>query len=273
MILTMSISGPTKRPLKLLTKIRSDLAEVNSLCVNWEEGSNSEDEERVEALVESAFESSLVLMETIGRPDTRNRILTIFERAKKNLSETRYSVIAGELYSVWSDRLSQILNAVEKAHFQLAKDVEEPLEIIARIVERFVAVERALQHRHDSRPTLSVRDEYDIQDLLRALLSTHFDDVSAEDPGHKFGGSSTRVDLLLRKARIAVEIKKTRSDMTERTLGKELKLDIVDYKQRANCEALVIVIDDRAGRLKNPKGFADDLMRVEEGFRVEVYLL
>jgi hypothetical protein len=269
----MSIPSPAKRPLKLLTEIRRNLAEVDGICINWEEGSDPEGEERVKGLLERAFESSLVLTETISRPGSRRHILALYGRAKKNLIATKYSVIAGEVYSAWSYQLSNILDAVEEVQFQLAKDVEEPLELIVRILERFVNVERALQHRYKSRKTLRIKDEYDIQDLLRSLLSIYFDDVSSEDPGPIFGGSSTRVDLLLRKERIVVEIKKTRSDTTARALGKDLKLDIVDYKQRGNCDALVIVVDDRKGRLKNPKGLANDLMKVEEGFRVEVCFL
>jgi len=257
-----------------LTEIRSELAEVDKICIDWTgRGSNSEESERVGALIELAFENSLVLMETIGRPETRSRISELFDRARKNLTHTKYSVNASEVYSVWSWRLSSILDAVEKVQFQLAKDVEEPLDLVLGMLNRLLRVEQALQHRHDSRTTLTIQDEYDIQYLLRSILFLHFDDISPEDPGHKFAGSSTRVDLLLRKERIVIEIKKTRPSMTEGDLGKQLKLDIVDYKQRTNCDALVIAIDDRAGRLKNPKGFADDLMKVEEGFRVEVVLL
>jgi len=133
-------------------------------------------------------------------------------------------------------------------------------------------VERALQHRHDSRKTLRVTDEYDLQDLLRSLLAIHFDDVSAEEPGPKFAGSSNRVDLVLRKEGIAIEIKKMRSSLSEAELGRALKLDIVDYRQR-DFDALVIVIDVRKGRLKNGKGFVRDLRKVEKGFYVELRIL
>lgn len=49
--------------------------------------------------------------------------------------------------------------------------------------------------------------------------------------------------------------------ISEAVLGRELKLDIVDYKQRLNCEALVILIDDIAARIKNLQGFAGDLKK------------
>jgi hypothetical protein len=125
-----------KKPLKYLTEMRRDLVEVDRICVNWEEGSEPEDEERVEGLLERAFESALVLMETIDRPDTRKRILNLYRRAKKNPTATKYSINAMEPYSVWSYRLSNILKAVEKAQFQPAKDVDEPMDLVLGIVDR-----------------------------------------------------------------------------------------------------------------------------------------
>src|ERR1035437_2119438 len=148
----MPTSGP-KRPIKLLTDIRRDLAEVDKLCAGWEEGDYSEEKERVDGLMQRAFESSLVLMETIGRSDTRNRILSILDIAKKNFHAAEYSVNAGEPYSVWSYQLSQILDAVERVQFELTRDVEKPLELIFGILDPFNLVERALQHRYNSRRT------------------------------------------------------------------------------------------------------------------------
>jgi hypothetical protein len=269
----MAPAASTDTPKRLLADIRSDLAEVDRICIDWEDGAPPDERESVDGLIERAFQSSLVLMETLGKSDTRDLLLDYLEDAQKNFSETEYSVNAMERYSVWSYRLGQILNAVEKVQFQLTSIIEEPLDLIVRVIERFPDVERALQIRREGRQTLTVKDEYDVQDLLRSLLYIFFDDISPEEPGAKFAGSSTRVDLLLRKEKIVVEIKKTRSSTTARALGKELKIDIVDYKQREDCDALVIMIHDREGRLPNPVGFVNDLMKVESGFRVVVRIV
>jgi hypothetical protein len=42
---------------------------------------------------------------------------------------------------------------------------------------RFHSVVRRLRTRHDGRPTFDVEDEYDVQDLLHALLRLHFHDI------------------------------------------------------------------------------------------------
>ena len=153
----MSPPRSARKPLKLLTEIRRDLAEVDKICIDWENGTNSEDEERVGALIECAFENSLVLMETIGRAETRNHVSALFDRARKNLTKSAYSVNASEVYSVWSWQLSNILNAVEKVDFGLAKDVEEPIDLIIRVLDRMGSVECLVQRLRD-RESKSIRN-------------------------------------------------------------------------------------------------------------------
>jgi hypothetical protein len=260
-------------PLRLLKQIRLDLSKVNDICRYWDDGSSPEDEERVGGILERAFEGSLVLMESIGQPEARKRVLTLLRRARKNFTAAEYSVNAGEPYSVWSYQLSNMLNAVEILYAPLPERVEGPIEVISKLVRRLGAVEAALGQRYDSRKTLVVADEYDLQDLLRSLLFLHFKDISHEDPAAKVAGASSRVDILLRSERIAIEIKKTRSGSTDASLGRELKLDIGDYRERPDCKALVIVIDDRQKHLKNPQGLANDLHKIGREFPVHVFFV
>jgi hypothetical protein len=44
-----------------------------------------------------------------------------------------------------------------------------PLTEVEKICERFHIVARQLRSRHEGRPTLSISDEYDVQDLAHAL--------------------------------------------------------------------------------------------------------
>lgn len=55
------------------------------------------------------------------------------------------------------------------------------LDSLDRIVLRFHAVAVQFRSRHDGRGTLDVNDEYDVQDLIHALLWLHFDDVRKEE--------------------------------------------------------------------------------------------
>jgi hypothetical protein len=60
---------------------------------------------------------------------------------------------------------------------------------------RWVAMDREGGDRHDGRPTLGVGDEYDVQDLLHALLRLFFDDIRPEERTPSYAGESTRMDF------------------------------------------------------------------------------
>ena len=60
---------------------------------------------------------------------------------------------------------------MEKDFFDREKDSEIDTEVILeRIFMQFYKIARQLRNRHDNRQTLSIEDEYDVQDLLHALL-------------------------------------------------------------------------------------------------------
>jgi REase_DpnII-MboI len=55
------------------------------------------------------------------------------------------------------------------------------LELLRSFLRRFHAVGRQLSIRREGRPTLTLNDEYDVQDLLQSLLILLFDDVRREE--------------------------------------------------------------------------------------------
>ncbi|MCZ8227650.1 MAG: hypothetical protein O9249_00855, partial [Burkholderiaceae bacterium] len=55
------------------------------------------------------------------------------------------------------------------------------LDELDQTILRFHAVAVQLRDRYSGRPTLDVNDEYDVQDLMHALLRLHFDDVRPEE--------------------------------------------------------------------------------------------
>jgi hypothetical protein len=67
-------------------------------------------------------------------------------------------------------------------------------------------VER-LQNRQRRRAPFEVADEYDVHDLLHAILKLHFDDVRPEEYTPSYAGSASRVDFFLPKERLVVEAK------------------------------------------------------------------
>lgn len=167
--------------------------------------------------------------------------------------------------------LETIIDQLRKGILDATKAVVEPEVELENIFNRFHKVVRQLRTRHASRPTLNISDEYDVQDLLHALLLLHFDDVRAEEWTPSYAGGSVRMDFLLKNEGIVVEVKKTRESMTSKTLGEELLIDREKYKVHPDCKKMYCFVYDPEGLLGNPVGIQNDLEQGTEGF-VRVFI-
>ena len=153
-------------------------------------------------------------------------------------------------------------NTAEPPHAPLPDEDASALDRVVHICKRFDVVARQLVRRHASRSTLIIEDEYDVQDLMQALLLVEFEDVRAESWNPTYLGGASRVDFLIRDAGIVVEVKKTRERLADREIGKELAEDVTRYSDPAanrGATVLVCFIYDPSRRLANPRGLERDL--------------
>lgn len=140
--------------------------------------------------------------------------------------------------------------------------------ILDNIFNRFPIFIRQLKKRHDNRQTIVVKDEYDIQDLLEAVLRLHFDDVRAEEWCPSYAGGSKRMDFFLNDEKIAIETKMTREGLSDKQIGEQLTIDITNYKQHPNCETLYCFVYDPDGRIRNPNGLIKDLQNIDKEINI-----
>ena len=96
------------------------------------------------------------------------------------------------------------------------------LDTVLVLCRRFHLFAMQLGRRHGGRDAVSIRDEYDVQDLFHAILLLHFDDVRAEEVTPSYAGNSSRVDFYLPDARLVVEVKMTRQSLQQRQVADEL---------------------------------------------------
>lgn len=137
--------------------------------------------------------------------------------------------------------------------------VSDGISNVLRICKKFHDVATQLSHRYNKRPTLKVKDEYDVQDLLHSLLKIYFDDVRPEEWAPRYAGSASKIDFLLKKEKIVIEVKKTRKNLTDKQIGEQLLIDIAKYKQHPDCKTLICFIYDPEGKIRNPRGLEKDL--------------
>lgn len=142
---------------------------------------------------------------------------------------------------------------------ETVEDAPDTLSLIEKLCLRFHRAARQLQQRHNQRDTLTIEDEYDVQDLLHAILRLHFDDIRAEEWTPSYAGGSSRVDFLLKAEQIVIEVKKTRASMKAKDLGEQLIIDRARYEVHPDCKTLICFVYDPEGRVGNPVGLERDL--------------
>jgi REase_DpnII-MboI len=144
------------------------------------------------------------------------------------------------------------------------------LDLVERLGRGLPSLIESLTHRHAGRDPLVISDEYDVQDLLTGVLRMIFEDVRVEDPSPAHAGGSSRLDFVLKRQRIIVEVKMTRAGLRDRDLGKQLIEDIERYRSHPDGDALVAIVYDPDRNIRNPRGLESDLERDHGGLVVRV---
>lgn len=147
--------------------------------------------------------------------------------------------------------------------------VEELLEIVIRGLRRSM---HPLAHRRKGAQTLSFGSEYDVQDLLHALLRPWISDIRPEEFTPSYAGSSTRMDFLLPAHSLVIETKIVRDRPHAKKVGDELIIDIEHYRRHPECKLLWCVIYDPDNLITNAQGIKSDLEGIRKSNDGEVYV-
>lgn len=134
--------------------------------------------------------------------------------------------------------------------------LEELLRIVIRGLPRAM---QPLMHRRKGAQPLVFTSEYDIQDLLHALLRPWISDIRPEEFCPSYAGTNTRMDFLLPAHNLVIETKRVRDKHHASKVGDELIIDIEHYRKHKNANHLWCVVYDPDLCISNPKGMVSDL--------------
>lgn len=191
---------------------------------------------------------------TFSTPDSD--FVEAFERDLKTTIEDLKMLLEEE-----KDELSCNIN-------KIVEPSTDSIQLITNLFNRFHIISKQLRERYNSRETLNVCDEYDVQDLMHSLLCVYFDDIRVEEWTPSYAGSCSRQDFLLKKEKIVIEIKKTRKGLQDKQVGEQLIVDIERYKSHQDCKNLLCFVYDPDERISNPRGLENDLTKVTDGLNV-----
>ncbi len=175
---------------------------------------------------------------------------------------SRYQYGIDSLYSSIIDALEGLSWLSEKEERNKTQESQNTAILIEGLLNRFDKAAQQLKRRYKNRPTIDINDEYDVQDVLHAILKCYFDDVRPEDYTPSYAGSCSRIDFLLKKEKVVVEVKCATDTLKDKKIGEQLIIDIKRYEAHPDCETLFFFIYDANKNIRNPTGLENDLTGV-----------
>jgi len=209
-----------------------------------------------------------IVCQELGRSDQNWVELQLHDQAFRSQYPMLRKKILNDLNDATSDKeiLAKALYAVEikTCSQSLIPNSTNAKLIVERICNNFHSFAIQITKRHNRRSTIKIKDEYDVQDLLHAILRMFFDDVRPEEYTQSYAGGAVRMDFLLKTEQIVIEVKKPRDGLTDKKLGEELIIDKEKYKIHSDCKCLICFVYDPDHIINNPAAIEKDLSEQDD---------
>jgi hypothetical protein len=124
-----------------------------------------------------------------------------------------------------------------------AAPVSDAWSVLENLLRRLPRVARQLRERHGNRPAFRVTDERDLEDLVRAILPLHFDEIRPRRRTPMYS-LTTVTDFLLEPERLVVIGKCAGSAVGVGQLGEQLDADLAHYARELPDAGLLFCIYD-----------------------------
>lgn len=128
--------------------------------------------------------------------------------------------------------------------------------LVERICQRLPQAARILGARtRQGKPNFELRDEYDVQDLLHAVLRAYLKYSVREDPLPKVASAkSGKADISIEELGVIIEIKFVRRPEDQRRVFEEYSQDLLLYARWPHLKNLIYLIYN-SGDLLDPEAF------------------
>ncbi|MDX8367142.1 hypothetical protein [Cytobacillus sp. IB215665] len=163
---------------------------------------------------------------------------------------------------------------MEQSRLLNTSSQNQTLESIINICRNFKHFANSIQrnpHGKANVESVTIRNEYDLQFYFGAILSMHFDDFLPEEPTTSNGGKYSLIDFILKREKIAVELK---MDITRAKLESQITTDIRHYKKHKDVEngTIIFFVYDPNRKIPNPVAVENDNNTEDHG-SVDVILI
>lgn len=183
--------------------------------------------------------------------------------AKRLTGQLRYVNGILDGYEAVADKFNHIARQVSDLRESVSayRDFEEKhtspthtssVATVVQILERFNhAVNRLSRRKRNKERLFTIHDEYDLQDLLYAMMKPLIPDLKDEVPIEGVA-SDGRLDLASQDLKLIVELKRTRSAEHGKTVLAECRDRLVKYAAWPFLEKMVFFIFDPDNHIDDP---------------------
>jgi hypothetical protein len=159
----------------------------------------------------------------------------------------------------------------------VGSNISEPTEaIIERVCERINLSANLLGNRpRKGKSPYTVEDEYDVQDLVHAVIRAFVKNSVQENTISKLGGRSSRADITVEDLGLLIEVKYVRSPNDQSSLVEQLSQDLLLYTKWEPLKTIFFIVFNSKD-LRDPEALEEfsNIHKVNgKEFRLKVILV
>jgi len=222
-----------------------------------------------------SFEEAL---RAISKPEIAERVERYGNYGRTKLKSGSTIDLRGCHASFYPDGMEDVLCGGVRSRYEALPELEptrDRIGLAMQIVNAFPVVSGSLANRGHGREPFRIENEYDVQDLLFAILRSVFEDCKREEWTPKRAGSAKRIDIVIPTINAVIETKFVRDRSHGKEVADELRVDFECYHDHPNCAHLIAVCIDPDRHIGDPVQFEDELsgLRVKGSHEFNVTVL
>lgn len=155
---------------------------------------------------------------------------------------------------------------------KLFRKKQSIIQIVENWCKRFPRFIKQNQRNFKDESLFNITNENDLHNFFYYSLQLYFNDVRKEELSPSIAGGGSRIDILLKQEKIAIEIKFMNKKVTSLNLGSQLLSDLKRYRSHPDCDTLIFFIYDPDYYISNPSGLENDINDNIGDFQVKVII-
>lgn len=188
---------------------------------------------------------------------------------QRDSPQTRHQQVQQDYRDGLNKTLKELDSVIEQLELKLRHSGAAPklapsaeIQLILLLCSRLNHSAKILNRRRAGKQPFEITDEYDVQDLLQAILRAYFKYSISEEPISKLSGSSSRADFAIQDLGVIIEAKYVHGPNEQDRINKQFAEDVQSYSQWPYLEHFFYVVYG-ADDLKDPE-LLDQLSGLKE---------